>query len=129
MDISLLGYVDADWAGDVNNRQLVSGYSFIMAGAAISWLLKKQTSVALSSTEAECMAAAATMKEATWLQILFSEIEPSLTCIPVKLLIDNQLAMSLAKNATFHEQTKHIVIRHHYIRDHFGVSPNCGAGR
>ena len=116
-DISLLGYVDADWAGDVNNRRLVSGYTFVMAGAAISWSLKKQTSVALSSTEAECMAAAATAKEATWLQILFSEIEPSLTRIPVKLLIDNQLAMSLAKNATFHEQTKHIMIRHHYIRE------------
>ena len=63
------------------------------------------------------MAAAAAMKEAIWLQILFSEIEPSLTHMPVKLLIDNQLAMSLAKNATFHEWTKHIVIHHHYIRE------------
>ena len=118
MDVSLLGYVDADWAGDVNDRQSVSGYTFIMAGvAAISWSSKKQTSVALSSMEAEYMAAAAATKEATWLQILFSEIEPSLTHMPVKLLIDNQSAMSLAKNATFHEQTKHIAIRHHYIRE------------
>ena len=116
-NISLLGYVDADWAGDVNDRRSVSGYTFVMAGAAISWSSKKQTSVALSSTEAEYMAAAAAAKEATWLQILFSEIEPSLTRMPIKLLIDNQSAMSLAKNATFHEQTKHIAIRHHYIRE------------
>ena len=88
-----------------------------MARAAISWSSKKQTSIALSSTEAEYMAAAAAVKEATWLQILFSEIKPSLTCMPVKLLIDNQSAMSLAKNATFHEWMKHIVIHHHYIRE------------
>ena len=116
-DISLLGYVDADWAGDVNDRRSVSGYTFVMAGAAISWSLKKQTSVALSSTEAEYMAAAAAAKEATWLQILFSEIKPSLTRMPVKLLIDNQSAMSLAKNTTFHKRMKHIAIHHHYIRE------------
>jgi len=51
--MSLLGYVDADWAGNVNDRRSISGYTFVTAGAAISWLLKKQPSVALSSTEAE----------------------------------------------------------------------------
>ena len=63
------------------------------------------------------MAAAAAVKEATWLKVLFSEIKPSLTCTPVKLLIDNQSAMSLTKNATFHDWMKHIAIRHHYIRE------------
>jgi len=116
-EMSLLGYVDADWAGDVNDRRSISGYTFVTAGAAISWSSKKQPSVTLSSTEAEYMAAAAAAKEATWLKLLFSEIEPSLSRTPVKLLIDNQLAMSLAKNATFHDQMKHIAIRHHYIRE------------
>ena len=116
-EMFLLGYVDTDWAGDVNNRRSISGYTFVTAGAAISWSSKKQPSVALSSTEAEYMAAAAAAKEATWLKLLFSEIEPSLSCTPIKLLIDNQLAMSLTKNATFHDQTKHIVIHHHYIRE------------
>ena len=95
----------------------ISGYTFITAGGAISWLLKKQPSVTLSSMEAEYMATTAAVKEATWLKVLFSEIELSLSCTAVKLLIDNQLAMSLTKNATFHDQTKHIVIRHHYIRE------------
>ena len=117
MDMFLLGYVDADWAGDVDDRHSISGYSFITAGGAISWLSKKQPSVALLSMEAEYMATAAAAKEATWLKVLFSEIEPSLTRTAVKLFIDNQSAMSLVKNATFHDQMKHIVIRHHYIRE------------
>jgi len=115
--MSLLGYVDVDWAGDVNDRCSISGYTFVTARAAISWSLKKQPSIALLSMEAEYMAAAAAAKEATWLKLLFSEIELSLSCTPIKLLIDNQLAMSLAKNATFHDWTKHIAIRHHYIRE------------
>ncbi|KIM60717.1 hypothetical protein SCLCIDRAFT_72313, partial [Scleroderma citrinum Foug A] len=117
MDMSLLGYVDADWAGDVDDCRSISGYTFITAGGAISWSSKKQPSVALSSTEAEYMTTTASVKEATWLKVLFLEIKPSLTRMPVKLLIDNQLVMSLVKNATFHDQTKHIVICHHYIRE------------
>ena len=115
--MSLLGYVDADWAGDMDDRRSISGYTFITARGAISWSSKKQPSIALSSTEAESMAATAAAKEATWLEVLFSEIKPLLTRMPVKLLIDNQSAMSLAKNATFHNRTKHIAIRHHYIRE------------
>ena len=116
-ELSLLGYVNADWAGDVNDHHSISGYTFITAGGAISWSSKKQPSVTLLSMEAEYMAAAAAAKEATWLKVLFSEIELSLTCTAVKLFIDNQLAMSLAKNATFHDRTKHITIHHHYIRE------------
>ena len=63
------------------------------------------------------MATAATTKEATWLKVLFSEIEPSLTCTAIKLFIDNQLAMSLLKNTTFHDWMKHIAIHRHYIRE------------
>ena len=67
--------------------------------------------------EAEYMAAAAAAKEATWLKVLFSEIKLSLMRTAVKLFIDNQSAMSLMKNATFHDWMKHIEIRHHYIRE------------
>ena len=117
MDVSLLGYVDADWAGDVDDHCSISGYTFVTAGGIISWSSKKQPSIALLSTEAEYMATTATMKEATWLKVLFLEIKPSLMCTAVKLFIDNQLVMSLVKNATFHDQTKHIMIHHHYIRE------------
>ena len=116
-DMSLLGYVDTDWAGDMDDCHSISGYTFVTAGGAISWLSKKQPSIALSSMEAEYMAATAAAKEATWLKVLFSEIKPSLMCTSVKLLIDNQSAMSLTNNTTFHDQMKHIVIHHHYIME------------
>ena len=112
----LLGYVDADWAADINDRRSVTGYIFILAGAAISWLLKKQSSVALSSTKAEYMAATAATKEAVWLRKLFDELATISSC-PTMLLIDNQSAKALAKNAMFHDRTKHIAIRHHFIRE------------
>ena len=97
-ELSLLGYVNADWAGDINDHCSISGYTFITAGGAISWSSRKQPSVALSSTEAEYMAAAAAAKEATWLKVLFSEIELSLTRTAVKLFIDNQSAMCKGVN-------------------------------
>ena len=115
-DISLLGYVDADWAGDVDDCCSISGYTFITARGAISWSSKKQPSITLLSMEAECMATAAA-KEATWVKVLFLEIKPSLTHTAIKLFIDNQLAMSLMKNVTFYDWTKHIMIHHHYIRE------------
>ena len=72
MNMSLLGYVDTDWAGDVDDHHSISGYSFITARGAISWSSKKQPSVTLLSTEAEYMATAAITKEATWLKVLSS---------------------------------------------------------
>ena len=112
---NILGYVDVDWAGDINDRQSISGYVFIISGGAVSWSLKKQTSVALSSTEAEYMAAAAATKEALWLHSLAQELSLSSFQEPTTLLIDNQSAMALAKNAVFHDRTKHIAIQHHFI--------------
>lgn len=82
----------------------------------MSWQLKKQDSVALSSTEAEYMAAASATKEAIWINTLLDEFkfpQPQRTL----LLIDNQSTISLAKNAVFHSQTKHIAIRYHFIRE------------
>ena len=110
IDMSLLGYVNADWAGNMDDRCSISDYTFMTAGGAISWSSKKQPSIALSSTEAGYMAATAATKEAIWLKVLFSEIEPSLTCTAIKLFIDNQLVMSPVKNTTFHNQMKHITV-------------------
>jgi hypothetical protein len=59
--------MDADWASDINDRKSTSSFVFMLRGGAISWGSKKQTSVALSSTEAEYVAAAYAAKEAIWL--------------------------------------------------------------
>jgi hypothetical protein len=64
----LHGFVDADWASDVNNCKSTSGFVFMLGGAVVSWSSKKQTSVTLSSTEAEYIVAAHATKEVVWLR-------------------------------------------------------------
>jgi hypothetical protein len=113
----LHGYVDADWASDVNDRKSTSGFVFMLAGGAISWSSKKQPSVALSSTEAEYIAGAHATKEAIWLKNLVSEIwKDQIKNSPITLYIDNQSAIAIAKNPEFHDRTKHIEVRHHFLR-------------
>ncbi|THH33390.1 hypothetical protein EUX98_g798 [Antrodiella citrinella] len=115
-DLSLLGFVDSDYAGDRNDCLSVSGYIFFLSGAAISWSSKKQQSTAVSSTEAEYMAGASAAKEAVWLRMFLSQLG-QLTSAPTPLHIDNQSAIFLSKDSTFHERTKHIAVRHHFIRE------------
>jgi len=112
---TLFSYADADWASDVNNHKSTSGYVFKLAGAAVSWSSKKQTSVALSSTEAEYIARAHAAKEVVWLRQLLSKLGQG-TRYPTTLLIDNQSAIAIAKNPEFHDQTKHIDVQYHFLR-------------
>lgn len=111
----LRGYVDADWASDVNDRKSTSGFVFLLGGAAISWSSKKQSSVALSSTEAEYIAGAHATKEAVWLRRLLADLGLDARS-PTTLFIDNQSAIAIARNPEFHDRTKHIDIRHHFLR-------------
>jgi len=64
----LIGYVDADWAGDANTRRSISGYVFLLGGTPVSWAAKKQQSVSLSSTESEYMASSLATREAVYLR-------------------------------------------------------------
>jgi len=113
---TLTGYADADWANDLGDRKSTSGYVFKLAGGAISWSSKKQSSVALSSTEAEYIAGAHTAKELVWLQRLLGDIGMP-DDSPTTLCIDNQSAIAIAKNPQFHDRTKHIEVRYHYLHD------------
>jgi hypothetical protein len=113
--LTLHGYADADWASDVNDRKSTSGYVFLLAGGAISWSSKKQSSVALSSTEAEYIAGAHAAKELVWLRRLLSELGLELNAATT-LLMDNQSAMTIARNPEFHDRTKHIEVRYHFLR-------------
>ena len=112
---TLLGYADADWASDINDRKSTSGYVFTLGGGAVSWNSKKQTTVALSSTEAEYIAGAHAAKEAVWLRQLLTELGQG-TSSPTILHIDNQSAIAIARNPEFHECTKHIDVRYHFLR-------------
>lgn len=87
-DEELIGYTDSDYAGDVETRKSTSGFVIMYCGRPISWCSKKQSVIALSSTEAEYIAAAECCKEILYLKFLIEE----LTGKPVRatLNIDNQ---------------------------------------
>ena len=110
----LHGYVDTDWASDVNNCKSILGFMFMLAGGAISWSSKKQGAIALSSTESEYITGAHAAKEAIWLRQLLSNLGYS-THLPTLLHIDNQSAITITKNPEFHDRTKHIDVHYHYL--------------
>ncbi|KAL5538278.1 hypothetical protein UlMin_045948 [Ulmus minor] len=111
----LMGYVDADYAGDLDKRRSLTGYFFTLFGCTVSWKAQLQPVVALSTTEAEYIAATEGVKEAMWLKGLVGE----LGCMhdKVEVFCDNQSSIHLTKNQMFHERTKHIDIKLHFIRD------------
>ncbi|KAH9672571.1 hypothetical protein KPL70_017783 [Citrus sinensis] len=107
------GYVDSDFAGDLDKRKSIIGYVFTLAGAAISWVSKLQTVVALSTTEAEYMAVTQACKEAIWIQRLLEELGHKQQKIPV--FCDSQSALHIARNPAFHSRTKHIGVQYHFV--------------
>ena len=111
-----IGYSDADWAGNLDDRKSTSAYIFHMGGAAISWRSKRQACVALSTAEAEYMALASAAQEALWLRQLLSDLKNKPTS-PTLILEDNQAAICLAKNPQFHGRAKHIDIKYHFVRE------------
>jgi transposase InsO family protein len=115
-NLKLIGYVDADWAGDKTDRKSTSGYLFQLGKATISWTSKKQESVALSSTEAEYIAAATASQEMIWLRQLLSDLQVPIIG-PTVMYEDNQGCIKLACNEKSSARTKHIDVRHHHLRD------------
>ncbi len=111
----LVGYVDSDYAGDLDKRRSLTGYVFTVGGCAVSWKACLQATVALSTTEAEYMAISEACKEAVWLRGLYTELCGDNSCI--NIFCDSQSAICLTKDQMFHERTKHIDVRYHYIRD------------
>ena len=111
---TLIGYADADWAGDSEDRHSTSGNLFLMAEGPISWLGKKQATVALSTSEVEYVSVSAATQEAVWLRRLLTDIQ-AIPEGPTVIMEDNQGAIGIAKNPIQHAQTKHIDIRYHYV--------------
>ena len=113
----LLGYSDSDLAGDVDSRKSTSGVIFFLGESPISWQSAKQKVVALSSCEAEYIAAATAACQGVWLARLLSEILDSVMNKPV-LRVDNKSTISLVKNPVHHDRSKHIDTRFHLIREY-----------
>ena len=112
---ALTGYCDADFAGNVDTRRSTTGYAFLLNGAAISWMSKVQPTVAVSTTEAEYIAAAMAAREALWLRTLVRELGGGSTAVP--MLCDNQGAIKLMHNPAGTARSKHIDVAHHFVRD------------
>jgi hypothetical protein len=111
----LVGYVDSDFAADLDKRRSLTGYVFTVGGCAVSWKATLQSVVAQSTTEAEYIAINEACKESVWLKGLYAELCGDDSCI--NLFSDSQSAIYLTKDQMFHERTKHIDIKYHYIRD------------
>jgi hypothetical protein len=110
----LTGYSDSDLIGDINNRKSTSGLIFFFAGGPVAWQSAKQKVVALSSCEAEYIAAAAAACEAVWLSCLLAELVGGAMLAP-KLKVDNKSAIALIKNPVHHDRSKHIDVKFHFI--------------
>ena len=111
------GFADASWADDVDDRKSTSGYVFKLSGAPITWKSKKQTSVALSTAEAEYLSLAAAVQEAVWLRHLLEDFDKPLQS-PMVIHEDNQATISMTKNPQFHGRAKHMELRFHFVRQH-----------
>jgi len=113
---SFVGYCDSDLAGDVDTSKSTSGTMFFLSGCLVCWQSIKQKVVALSSCEAEYIAAASAATQALWLSRLLGELLGSKVDV-VELKVDSKSALALAKNPVFHGRSKHIRIKYHFIRD------------
>lgn len=116
----LQAFCDADWGSESDDRKSRTGFVVTMAGAAISWCSKKQSIVALSSTEAEYIALSSTIREMLWITQLREEIGYKLSTA-AEVYCDNQSTIKLACSEAYRPRTKHIDIRLHHVRDQIGA--------
>jgi hypothetical protein len=112
----LLGYSDSDYAGCKVDRKSTTGTCQFLGRSLVSSSSKKQNCVALSTAEAEYIAAGACCAQLLWMKQTLRDFGCEFNKIP--LLCDNESAIKLEKNPVQHSRTKHIDIRHHFLRDH-----------
>ncbi|KAG3018510.1 hypothetical protein PC119_g10651 [Phytophthora cactorum] len=110
-NIDFRGYSDAGWAGDLADRKSTSGYTFMLMGAPMSWGSKKQSSVSLSTSEAEYIALSLAIQEGKWIHRMLCEILAATneTGPELKIREDNQSCIKMTKNPVNHGRAKHIV--------------------
>ncbi|CAL9026855.1 unnamed protein product [Prunus brigantina] len=112
----LVGYCDSDWSGCEDDMRSTSGYAFHLGSGVFSWASVKQSSVALSTAEAEYVSAAEATAQAVWLRFVLSDFgEEQVEATPI--LCDNTSAIAITKNPVHHHKTRHINRRFHFIRD------------
>ncbi|XP_061363749.1 uncharacterized mitochondrial protein AtMg00810-like [Gastrolobium bilobum] len=114
--LTLTGFADADWATCPDTRRSTTGFCTFPGSALVSWKSKKQTTVSRSSAEAEYRALATLTCELQWLTYLLHDLHVD-TPGPAMVYCDNQAAVHLARNPSFHERSKHIELDCHVTRE------------
>jgi hypothetical protein len=109
----LVGYVDSDFAANLDKRRSLTGYVFTIGGCAVSWRACLQPTIAQTTIEAEYIAVCDVCKEAVWLKGLYAELSGDTFCID--LFCNSQSVIHLTKDQIFHERTKHINVKYHYV--------------
>ena len=111
-------YSDASYSDCIDSRRSSSGHVVLLAGGPVSWKSSLQTSVTLSSTEAEYRQLTQSAKEVIWVCALLTAMGfPVTSSVPV--LGDNKGSIDLVKNPIFHSRSKHIEVRHHFVREKY----------
>ena len=110
-----ISYYDVDYAGCKSDRKSTSGTCHFLGHSLVSWLSKKQNMVSLSTTEAEYISAALACSQVIYMQQTLKDYGLNISKSPI--YCDNTSAINLSKNTTHHARTKHIDIRHHFLRD------------
>lgn len=111
----LQGYVDSDYAANLDSRKSLTGYVFTLYGTTISWRSMLLSVVALSTTEAEYIAMTEAVKEAMWLKGILKDFGVLQKAVVVHC--DNQSTIHVVKHQVFNERSKHIIVKLHFVRD------------
>eukprot|EP00253_Pinus_taeda_P034705 PITA_34705 len=115
-DITHHAYTDVNWAGNVDDRKRISGGACYMGSQLVSWFNKKESSIALSTLEAEYVVVASCCTQLLWMMQTLQDIQ--IKCSPpISILCDNTSAISISKNHVLHSKTKHIPIKYHFLRE------------
>lgn len=108
----ITGFVDSNYAANLDKRRSLTGYIFTFLNNVVSWRFILQSVVALSSTKVEYIA----LKEVVWLKGESTSEMLDGIC-DVKIHCDSQNALALSRNPTFHDRTKHIDVKFHFVRE------------
>jgi hypothetical protein len=112
----MFGYSDSDWGGDQDTMRSFTGYVMFYGGAAISWASRRQPTVALSSTEAEYMAASAAVQDVLFLRLIMADLGVQIK-EPTVIFEDNSGTIFMSKAQGNHKRMKHLDLKVHFVRE------------
>jgi hypothetical protein len=116
-ELEIKGFIDADFAGDTDDKKSTSGYVFLFGGTTVSWLSKKQSCVAKYTMEAKYIACSTAVNNAVWIKRFVDSLKLDMQERPVNVFCNNKSAISLIKSKTNSSKGKHIDNNYHYIQD------------